>query len=70
MRIIVNILSILLGGMMVEPIKVLFMEEISNGLDSSTTFQIINKSIQILNRTALVSLLQPAPESFPLNSFL
>jgi ABC-type multidrug transport system ATPase subunit len=45
------------------------MDEISNGLDSSTTFQIINsikQSIHILNGTALVSLLQPAPETYEL----
>ncbi|CAJ2674952.1 unnamed protein product [Trifolium pratense] len=57
------------GEMLVGPIKVLFMDEISNGLDSSTTFQIINsikQSIHILNGTALVSLLQPAPETYDL----
>ena len=55
--------------MLVGPIKVLFMDEISTGLDSSTTFQIINsirQSIHILNGTALVSLLQPAPETYEL----
>lgn len=39
------------------------------GLDSSTTFQIV-KSLQqyvhILNGTALISLLQPAPETYDL----
>ncbi|XP_058724835.1 pleiotropic drug resistance protein 1-like [Vicia villosa] len=57
------------GEMLVGPIKVLFMDEISNGLDSSTTFQIINsikQTIHILNGTALVSLLQPAPETYEL----
>ena len=57
------------GEMLVGPIKVLFMDEISTGLDSSTTFQIINsirQSIHILNGTALVSLLQPAPETYEL----
>ena len=55
--------------MLVGPVKVLFMDEISSGLDSSTTFQIINsirQSIHILNGTALVSLLQPAPETYEL----
>lgn len=55
--------------MLVGPIKVLFMDEISNGLDSSTTFQIISsikQTIHILNGTALVSLLQPAPETYEL----
>lgn len=45
------------------------MDEISTGLDSSTTFQILNslrQSIHILNKTALISLLQPAPETFNL----
>ena len=55
--------------MMVGPIRVLFMDEISTGLDSSTTFQIvksIRQSIHILDGTALVSLLQPAPETYEL----
>jgi ABC-type multidrug transport system ATPase subunit len=55
--------------MLVGPIKVLVMDEISTGLDSSTTFQIISsikQSIHILNGTALVSLLQPAPETYEL----
>jgi len=55
--------------MLVGPVKVLFMDEISTGLDSSTTFQIvksIQQSIHILNGTALVSLLQPAPETYEL----
>lgn len=55
--------------MLVGPERVLLMDEISNGLDSSTTFQIV-KSLQqyvhILNGTALISLLQPAPETYDL----
>ncbi|KAK7377262.1 hypothetical protein VNO80_02684 [Phaseolus coccineus] len=57
------------GEMLVGPIRVFFMDEISTGLDSSTTFQIVNsirQSIHILNGTALVSLLQPAPETYEL----
>lgn len=57
------------GEMLVGPAKALFMDEISTGLDSSTTFQIINslrQSIHILNGTALISLLQPPPESYDL----
>ncbi|KAH0449837.1 hypothetical protein IEQ34_020529 [Dendrobium chrysotoxum] len=57
------------GEMIVGPTKVLFMDEISTGLDSSTTFQIVNSlkhSIHILNGTAVISLLQPAPETFSL----
>ena len=45
------------------------MDEISNGLDSSTTYQMVNslrQSIHILNGTAVISLLQPAPETFDL----
>ncbi|KAK4359611.1 hypothetical protein RND71_021840 [Anisodus tanguticus] len=57
------------GEMMVGPARALFMDEISTGLDSSTTFQIvksIRQSIHILKGTALISLLQPAPETFGL----
>ena len=45
------------------------MDEISTGLDSSTTFQIVNslrQSIHILRGTGVVSLLQPAPETYNL----
>lgn len=55
--------------MLVGPARALFMDEISNGLDSSTTYQIVNslrQSIHILNGTAVISLLQPAPETFDL----
>lgn len=58
-----------IGEMLVGPAKVLFMDEISTGLDSSTTFQIVNsirQSIHILNGTAVISLLQPAPETYDL----
>ncbi|XP_058002029.1 pleiotropic drug resistance protein 1-like isoform X6 [Hevea brasiliensis] len=57
------------GEMLVGPARALFMDEISTGLDSSTTFQIVNslrQSIHILNGTAFVSLLQPAPETYDL----
>lgn len=57
------------GEMLVGPARALFMDEISNGLDSSTTYQIVNslrQSIHILNGTAVISLLQPAPETFDL----
>lgn len=49
--------------------RVLFMDEISNGLDSSTTFQIVTclqQLVHITDATALISLLQPAPETFDL----
>lgn len=55
--------------MLVEPARAFFMDEISTGLDSSTTFQIVNsikQSIHILNGIAILSLLQPAPETFEL----
>lgn len=55
--------------MLVGPAKALFMDEISTGLDSSTTFQIVNslhQSIHILGGTALIALLQPAPETYDL----
>ena len=57
------------GEMLVGPARALFMDEISTGLDSSTTFQIVNslrQTIHILNGTALISLLQPAPETYNL----
>ncbi|KAM0897411.1 hypothetical protein ACQ4PT_022583 [Festuca glaucescens] len=57
------------GEMLVGPAKALFMDEISNGLDSSTTFQIVNslrQSVHILGGTAVISLLQPAPETYNL----
>ncbi|KAK8939518.1 Pleiotropic drug resistance protein 3 [Platanthera guangdongensis] len=55
--------------MMVGPSRVFYMDEISNGLDSSTTFQIISciqQLVQITEITALISLLQPTPETFNL----
>ncbi|XP_073135477.1 pleiotropic drug resistance protein 1-like isoform X3 [Henckelia pumila] len=57
------------GEMLVGPAKALFMDEISTGLDSSTTFQVVNsirQSIHILSGTALISLLQPEPETYDL----
>ncbi|XP_078443948.1 ABC transporter G family member 36-like [Wolffia australiana] len=57
------------GEMLVGPARALFMDEISTGLDSSTTFQIVKalrQSIHILGGTALISLLQPPPETFEL----
>ncbi|KAJ6842230.1 ABC transporter G family member 42-like [Iris pallida] len=57
------------GEMIVGPTKTLFMDEISTGLDSSTTFQIVKCLKQIVHlgeATILMSLLQPAPETFDL----
>ncbi|KAJ8423960.1 hypothetical protein Cgig2_008579 [Carnegiea gigantea] len=57
------------GEMIVGPTKALFMDEISTGLDSSTTFQIV-KCLQhiahLTDATILMSLLQPAPETYDL----
>lgn len=57
------------GEMIIGPTRALFMDEISTGLDSSTTFQIVNflqQLTHITESTILVSLLQPAPETFDL----
>ncbi|KAK3119462.1 hypothetical protein QOZ80_9AG0670890 [Eleusine coracana subsp. coracana] len=58
-----------IGEMLVGPARVLIMDEISNGLDSSTAFQIVNslrQLVHILGGTAVISLLQPAPEIYDL----
>lgn len=55
--------------MIVGSTKTLFMDEISNGLDSSTTFQIVKclqQMVHLTDATILMSLLQPAPETFDL----
>ncbi|CAI9105088.1 OLC1v1003939C2 [Oldenlandia corymbosa var. corymbosa] len=57
------------GEMIVGPTKTLFMDEISTGLDSSTTYQIVKCLQQVSHlteATILMSLLQPAPETFDL----
>nr|KYP71089.1 ABC transporter G family member 34 [Cajanus cajan] len=57
------------GEMLVGPAKALFMDEISTGLDSSTTFQIckfMRQMVHIMDETMVISLLQPAPETFEL----
>eukprot|EP00261_Vitis_vinifera_P019270 XP_010649677.2 PREDICTED: pleiotropic drug resistance protein 3 [Vitis vinifera] len=57
------------GEMIVGPTNTLFMDEISTGLDSSTTFQIVTclqQLAHITEATVLVTLLQPAPETFDL----
>ncbi|KAG5525529.1 hypothetical protein RHGRI_031988 [Rhododendron griersonianum] len=57
------------GEMIIGPTKALFMDEISNGLDSSTTYQIVaclKQLAHITDATILVALLQPAPETFDL----
>ncbi|GAB2224811.1 hypothetical protein Drorol1_Dr00005588 [Drosera rotundifolia] len=57
------------GEMLVGPANALFMDEISTGLDSTTTYQTIKmlrQYVHILNGTALISLLQPTPETYEL----
>ncbi|MFQ6644801.1 hypothetical protein Gotur_019222 [Gossypium turneri] len=57
------------GEMIVGPTKTLFMDEISTGLDSSTTFQIVKclqQVVHLTEGTILMSLLQPAPETYDL----
>ncbi|KAG9455141.1 hypothetical protein H6P81_008045 [Aristolochia fimbriata] len=57
------------GEMIVGPRKTLFMDEISTGLDSSTTYQVvkcIRNFVHQMEATVLMSLLQPAPETFDL----
>ncbi|XP_061340257.1 ABC transporter G family member 39-like isoform X2 [Gastrolobium bilobum] len=57
------------GEMLVGSAKALFMDEISTGLDSSTTFQIckfMRQMVHIMDVTTVISLLQPAPETFEL----
>lgn len=57
------------GEMIVGPAKTLFMDEISTGLDSSTTYQVVKCMQQIARlteSTVFMSLLQPDPETFNL----
>ncbi|KAF6135631.1 hypothetical protein GIB67_028202 [Kingdonia uniflora] len=55
--------------MLIGPAKALFMDEISAGLDSSTTFEIVKfmkQMVHIIDITMIISLLQPPPETFDL----
>uniref|UniRef100_A0A453E9W2 ABC transporter domain-containing protein n=1 Tax=Aegilops tauschii subsp. strangulata TaxID=200361 RepID=A0A453E9W2_AEGTS len=57
------------GELLVGSARVLFMDEISTGLDSATTYQIIKylrDSTHALDGTTIISLLQPAPETYEL----
>ncbi|KAH9670371.1 ABC transporter G family member 33 [Citrus sinensis] len=57
------------GEMLVGPIKAMFMDKITNGLDISTSFQIVTclqHLAHITDATILISLLQPSPETFHL----
>jgi ABC-type multidrug transport system ATPase subunit len=51
--------------MLVGPKSTLFLDEISTGLDSSTTYLIVKcmrNFVHLAQGTMLMSLLQPAPE--------
>ncbi|RDX92405.1 Pleiotropic drug resistance protein 2, partial [Mucuna pruriens] len=57
------------GEMLVGPAKAVFMDAISTGLDSSTTFQIVRfmrQMVHIMDVTMIIALLQPAPETYDL----
>lgn len=57
------------GELLVGPSRVFLMDEISTGLDSSTTYQIVTylrHSTRSLDGTTVISLLQPAPETYEL----
>ncbi|KAL1822525.1 hypothetical protein ACET3Z_009303 [Daucus carota] len=57
------------GEMLVGPAKAFYMDEISSGLDSSTTYQIVKflrQLVHIMDVTMVISLLQPAPETYNL----
>lgn len=57
------------GEMLTGPAKALFMDEISTGLDSNSTFQIvkyIRQTVHVMNYTVMISLLQPPPETYNL----
>ncbi|XP_052198419.1 ABC transporter G family member 39-like [Diospyros lotus] len=58
-----------IGEMLMGPARAIFMDNISTGLDSVTTFRIINSIKQLVHtfkKTAVISLLQPAPETYNL----
>ncbi|KAF3325297.1 pleiotropic drug resistance protein 3-like protein [Carex littledalei] len=58
-----------IGEMLVGSANVFLMDEISTGLDSSTTFNIVNCIRQynhIFGTTTVISLLQPSPETYEL----
>jgi len=55
------------GELLLPPRPVKFMDAISNGLDASTTYDIIRSHrfiVETLSLTGMTSLLQPAPEVF------
>ncbi|KAI3707559.1 hypothetical protein L6452_26185 [Arctium lappa] len=57
------------GEMLVGPANVFFMDEISTGLDSSTTCHItkfLRQMVHVMDLTMVISLLQPDPETYKL----
>lgn len=57
------------GELLVSPKKTLFLDEISTGLDSATTFQIVRTLghfAHLRQATMLIALLQPTPEVYHL----
>lgn len=57
------------GEKLVGPCNTLFMDEISTGLDSSTTYLIVKcmrNFVHMAQGTVLMALLQPAPEVYEL----
>ncbi|CAN6466471.1 unnamed protein product [Victoria cruziana] len=58
-----------IGEMLIGPARAFFMDEISNGLDSSTTYKIVNflrGMAHFMDATVVVTLLQPSLETFEL----
>ncbi|XP_076882997.1 ABC transporter G family member 39-like [Bidens hawaiensis] len=58
-----------IGEMLVGPANVFFMDEISTGLDSSTTCRItkfFQQMVHVMDLTMVISLLQPDPETYKL----
>lgn len=57
------------GEMLMSLAGIFFMDDISNGLDSSTTHEIIkylSQMAHLMDTTLVISLLQPSPETFEL----
>ena len=58
-----------MGEMIISPKPIKFMDSVSNGLDSATTFDIMRATKNVadsLQSTFIVALLQPPPETFNL----
>ncbi|MFS8034984.1 putative ABC-2 type transporter, P-loop containing nucleoside triphosphate hydrolase [Helianthus anomalus] len=61
------------GEMLVGPANVFFMDEISTGLDSSTTCRItkfLRQVVHVMDLTMVISLLQPDPETYKLFDYV